>query len=208
MSKTKKNVVIAIAIMLLVVAVSIFVLLSTPFGNNIKKAIGIASPVPTFAFDKSVAGGWWAADNYNSKENVTDDYKGGEPKEKLPVASRIIFQSKDTTVDSCFVMYSYYDYVVDTEALLKEKENYSANTTKVTLNKLNSEELSIHTPEGVKSYQLHHYSISGPGSEQMQRGMSLGYVKLSGGYIAINGICPEGDQMGKALDGMKGISLI
>lgn len=195
-------------VVLLVIIVGALLVFNNPFSTTLKKAVGITSSVPTFAFNEQDASGWWAADNYNSKENVTKDYKGDTPKDKLSVASRNIFQSKDTKVDSCFVMYAYYDYSVDTDALLKTKEDYSADSSNLTLNKIGTQTLSINTPEGPKSYALHEYAFTGPDSKQMQRGMSLGYVHLSNGYISINGVCPEGDQIASTVLGMKSISLV
>jgi len=205
-TKKKLAITILVTVVLLGIAIGIFLLMNNQMGNNLKKVIGTKTTVPTFVFSEQKANGWWAADNYNSKEHA-DEYSGKD-KDKLSVASRNIFQSKDKAIDSCFVMYEYYDYITDTNALIKQKQDGATVASELIYNKLNTETTTIDTPEGVKSYELHEYAISGPGSKQMQRGMSFGYIDLSDGYISINGICPEGNQMSSTILGMKSISLV
>lgn len=208
MSKKKLLSISLGCIVLFGASVGALLLFNNPVSDALKNAIGVEQGVPTFAFNEEVASGWWAGDNHNARSSVTDDYAREEPVEKLPVAGRVIMQSRDTTVDSCFVMYSYYDYRADTDALLREKEKDATSSTDLLYSKLPSQNLTIDTPGGVKSYELHQYAISGPGSKQVQRGMSYGYIELTDGYIAVSGVCPEGDQLTSTSLGMRAISLI
>lgn len=204
LTKKKLFVTVLVAVILLGIIATIFI-----FNNsNLKKVIGIKVDVPIFAFNEQVADGWWATGNSNAQATVTDDYAGDTPIDKLPIASRNIFQKQPGTTDGCFVMYSYYNYPADIDALRKERESGFDKQSDLIYNALGTQLLAIDSPEGTKPYEVYQYAVTGPGSKQMQRGMSWGYVQLSNGYIAVNGVCPEGDQLNGTSSAMRSISLI
>ena len=208
MMNKKRFIVMCLSTIILAATSAVALALFTPLGAALKNTTGVTPATPTFMFNEQSAAGWWAAENYNSKENVAEDYQGATPVDKLPVASRVIFQSRDTSVDSCFITYSYYDYAADVDVLVAKMERDAAASTDLIYNKQPSQPLTIDTFEGVKSYELHAYTLTGPASQQSQRGVSYGYIGMSNGYIAIQGSCPEGDQLAGTLAAMSSMSLV
>ena len=57
-TKKKLLITILITVVLLGIIIGTLLLLNNPFSNNLKKAIGIKSVAPTFAFNEQTANGW------------------------------------------------------------------------------------------------------------------------------------------------------
>lgn len=165
--------------------------------------------VPAFSFDSKVAHDWWAGANFNSRATVDKNYAGSEPIDKLPVAGRVINQggSEAKPVNGCFVMLAYYDYSMDTDAIRKTKEDGMTAKSQLIMQRGKIHDMTISTPEGIKTYQLYQYGISGPGSDTMQRGIELAYAKLSNGYISVEGDCQKPTQLDGTVLGIHSISL-
>lgn len=163
---------------------------------------------PSFVFSQNAVDGWSAGENFNARATATKEYNGDEPIERLPVAGKVMLQSRDATQDSCFVSYSYYDYGADGLALQKAREEAVVQGSALVLEKMSDGVSSIETPEGIKHFKVSLYGISGPGSDSVQRGLSLGYVELSSGHIRIEGICPEPESLSGTLEPMRHMSLV
>lgn len=66
--------------------------------------------------------------------------------------------------------------------------------------------LSMDTPEGDKSYQLHQYHSDNK-SGNYKSGVSQGYISLDSGHIDIRAICNESSQLDEVLPVLKAIRL-
>lgn len=207
MKKINKKILIIIALIVFIIAGIAFLMRDTLESFIAHKPT--PSPSLVFSFNTKTALDWWAGDNFDSRATVTNDYQGSTPIEKLPVAGRVINQggSKDHPANGCFVMYSYYDYAADTVALQKEREEGMTAKSSLTMEHYGTHSMAIDTPEGVKTYQLSQYGISGPGSETMMRGVELGYVNLSNGYITIEGDCQEPNMLDTTIEAIQSIAL-
>ncbi len=160
--------------------------------NKAPLASGVKDPAPVFTFNGSKAPGWWAVKNYNSQASTSteSEYQGSEPIDKLPIASINVNKGKDGEyATACFVMFTYYDYRTDIAKLKAEKD---AGTTQgeSKFQNVGDMQSTISTPEGIKSYTLTKYELSGPGTENSMKGMSYGWVELNDGYIQVSGVCP------------------
>jgi hypothetical protein len=206
MTKNKRNWLISIAsVGILAILGALFVLNS----NQILLAVGVTQPTPAFSFNESKASGWWAAENYNSQVSMSKekDYQGDEPIDKLSVASMNVFKGKKgDNATACFVMFSYYDYKTDIARLKAEKDAGTRQGDSEFQN-VGDVQSTISTPEGVKSYTLTKYELSGPGTENSMKGMSYGWVELDKGYIQVSGVCPTAVELGDTVQISEAVSL-
>ncbi len=104
-------------------------------------------------------------------------------------------------------MFSYYDYKTDIAKLKAEKD---AGVTQGDSKFQNVGDLqsSISTPDGIKSFTLTEYELSGPGTENSMKGMSYGWVELGKGYIQVSGVCPTATELDDTLQISEAISLV
>ncbi len=196
---------------ILIVAASILAALTIVFilnSNQILQAAGITKSAPVFIFNDSKVPGWWAADNYNSRESTDpQNYEGSEPINTLPVASMNIFKgNKGEHKTACFVMFSYYDYKVDVVQLKKDKQSeVSASTT---MKGIGEDTTSIILLGETKNLTLMNYELIGPDAENAMKGMSYGWVDLKDGYVSVSGVCPTSDELGDTMSVITAISLV
>lgn len=164
---------------------------------------------PIFVFNESEAPDWWAGDSYNAQESVNpEEYQGPEPIDTLPFASiNVMKGKKGEYATSCFVMFSYYNYNADISKLKAEKE---AGTSSGDMNFKNIGEAQsrIQTIDGMKSFTLTKYELSGPGAENSMKGMSYGWIELKKGYIQVSGVCPTALELDGTLRISEAVSLI
>lgn len=206
-AKNKRNWYIVISGVGIIAVLGVLFMLNS---NQILRAVGVSKPAPIFTFNESKASGWWAGENYNSKEAEAsaEDYQGTEPIEKLPVASINVLKGKQGEyATACFVMFTYYDYQTDITKLKAEKD---AGTPQVDskFHNIGDVQSNISTPDGIKSYTLTKYELSGPGTDNSMKGMSYGWIELGKGYIQVNGVCPTAAELEDTLQISEAISLV
>ncbi len=207
MAKNKRTTLLVVGGIVLLVVIAICIALNA---KQVLSAVGVSSKPPVFTFNESSAQGWWAAENYNSQASMAKekDFKGDEPIDKLSVASINVFKGKKgDNATACFVMFSYYDYKTDIAKLKAEKD---AGVTQGDSKFQNVGDLqsSISTPDGIKSFTLTKYELSGPGTENSMKGMSYGWVELGKGYIQVSGVCPTATELDDTLQISEAISLV
>src|SRR5690606_30980447 len=102
--------------------------------------------------------------NINVQEVArTSNYTGEEPIDRLPVADITVFQgephSEAPSAESCFVLYSYYNYpLTDSDAAYADYFDRK-DTSGGELESFEPIIQTIDTFEGVKEYDLHQYRL-------------------------------------------------
>lgn len=154
-----------------------------------------ASSNKTYSFNLDItkAPGWWTG---GSHWPDAKDFEGDS--EELPNVSLIAFEGKDeaSIVDGkCFVSASYYNETVDVNAALKTREDGARGDGSIAFEPIGTAPLTMQTPKGEITYNMHRYEFSGPGSETIQRGAQFAYIALDKGHLAIFGYCQEASQL-------------
>ncbi|MFZ1301151.1 MAG: hypothetical protein WAQ27_01045 [Candidatus Microsaccharimonas sp.] len=198
---------IVIGSIAILVSVSLLFLLNS---SQVLRLVGVSKSVPVFTFTDSKAPGWWAAENYNSQASMSteEDYQGSEPIDKLSVASMNVFKGKKgDNATACFVMFTYYDYSTDV-AKLKATSDTELSKDGSGYKYVGDMQSTINTPDGVKSYTLAKYELSGPGTENSMKGTSYGWIKLNQGHIQVSGVCPTAAELDDTAQISEAISLV
>lgn len=208
--KLRKN-----KISVLVVTVGLLVVASVTggvlfYGKNKALADTKASNTdkPTFMFDETKAPGWWSGGN-----NWPDikDYTGGQVTETdLPVASISVGQGESGSMGDCFVDYYLQKQTLsDVAAAVSEMEKRSVDGgDNITLSPLGVQAIKIETLDGVKTYQLHQYEVTGAGNTKRAKGVQFGYMPLKSGRIEVRSYCNEADQLDETLPAIKAVRLV
>lgn len=167
--------------------------------------------IPQFVFDNDKAPDWWGGKNNNSRANATKDYMGDTPVDKLDVAGMTILHGTgegQSAADSCFFMYSYYDYLPESieakYADYSDRKSDSGDGAVVAVTATDTR--SISTFEGDRSFELRRYNLTIPGQDMMN-GYAIGFAELSGGHIRIEGVCKTTEDVEKALPVLTAVSL-
>jgi len=148
----------------------------------------------SFSFKDSAAPNWWAADNfYNIDLSETDS-------NNTTVVGRNIAQGTPERPGTCFVMYAFKEGVVNiNQALLDKQKSLISNNDKLSVEDYAPQSITMVTSEGSKTYVLHQYDIIGSPGTKISRGLALGYIQLKSGYVEVQGICEEANQLPDAL---------
>ena len=205
MTKNKKAVVIIVCSLAILIGLGVTYILNS---TQILRAVGLSKPAPVFVFNESKAPGWWAAENYNSRDSTKPDkYEGSEPIEKLPVASMNVFKGeKGQYKTACFILSSYYDYKTDTAQLSKNKEDEVRAST--SMRKIGDSNVSINMFGEPKSFTMKNYELVGPDAENAMKGMSYGWIEAGDGYVGVNSVCPTASELDETSAVIGALSLV
>lgn len=151
---------------------------------------------PKFAFDNSKAEGWWSNGNLNLQKVAGADYQRKEPKDKLPVADLTMHHgepNKSAADDNCFIMFSYFDYALDSmDSAHKAYEDKKSEQG--TIKVLKPVTITVDTPEGNKEIEMRQYDFT-IDDEKALSGYQIGFAPLDNGYMRIEGVCKEADDL-------------
>ncbi len=149
----------------------------------------------SFSFNDSATPNWWAADNfYNTSPSETDSNN------TTTVVGRNIAQGTPEHPGKCFVMYAFKEGTINIDqALIERKKSVISNNDKLSVEDYAPQSIAMATSEGSKTYVLYQYSIIGSPGTNISRGLALGYVPLKSGYVEVQGICEEANQLPDAL---------
>ena len=204
MAKNKRVFLFAGVGFVILMAAVIIAVLNT---QQVLSIFGISSKAPVFVFNQSAAPGWWNADNYNNQASADPKDKNSEPINTLSVARMNIFKgTKGDGATACFVMFAYYNHPADASTL--HNPHKPGSTANITVQSLKDTTAFINTPSGTKSYVIHNYATSGPGSENSMKGTSYALVDLGNGYITVDGVCPTGGELEGVTSAMGAVSLV
>lgn len=200
--KSKKNATIlicSILLMLFVIGGIFFYLKMNPYPLSSSLNTSNSSE---FSFSGSEISGWWAADNYYpSSSETTDDAN--------KIVSRNIVQGTKDKPLSCFIMYTAFQGGVDSQALSEElKERVNVHEPGLSTDDRGAQGLHMKTPEGIKTYLLNSYEITGNPSANVARGAAVGYIKLTDSYITIEVHCELFQQLKLTADVMSAVEYV
>ncbi len=103
----------------------------------------------------------------------------------------------------CMVHFYYMTRPIDPDTaradFLKTSTDFKGEVREIA-----SKTLSISTPDGNKTYQLHQYHSK---SSTYKNGVSLGYIPLENGHVEIKGICDKSDQLDEVLPVIEAVRL-
>ena len=114
--------------------------------------------------------------------------------------SMALFHKSD---DGCFTSVEYKTGTVDVAAALQKgsaSPDGSAGTTPGAVLTV-----ALQTAAGPQQYQLHQYTLSSVGGEQLMGGLELGYVQLAGGYVKIQGHCNTAAELPATIPALQAI---
>ena len=150
---------------------------------------------PAFHFDSTNIKGWQSSQNAYPLESVTKDYTGDRT--ELPLVSMTIHRNDNAKTDNCFVSYSYYQsQPIDIAVKLKEEnQQVTQKSSTLSLDETDIQTLPITTNQDKINVAIHRYNLSGSYPGEVMRGIELGYVNVKKGYIEIQGICAEFNQL-------------
>ena len=156
-----------------------------------------------FSFDTAKAPTWYSAgNNWPSGEDVSQG--SNEP---LPRVNMNISSGTSQKPGTCFAMFFYkVGKANETMALNDLKLNSIKGLSNIAFDETDVSPLEITTSEGVKKYNLHQFAFSGAGSASMAKGVQRGYVQLKAGYIEIQGICEQADQLQSTVPAIQAVS--
>jgi hypothetical protein len=145
-----------------------------------------------FSFDAAKAPTWHSAgNNWPSGEDASQG--SNEP---LPIVNMNISSGTSQKPGTCFAMFFYKaGKANETVAINDLKMNSIKGLSNIAFDETGVSPLEIATSEGAKKYHLHQFAFSGAGSASMAKGVQRGYVQLKAGYIEIQGICEQADQL-------------
>lgn len=166
---------------------------------------------PTFLFTEDKAPGWWTSGNSNQQSVAGDNYKGDEPRDKLPSADMAVHHvtaEKTAQEDGCFVLFSYYTYQLDDVAgAYKAYENKKTELADdATLKPLETSEHALVTHEGDVSFELRQYDLIMPGIDILS-GYSVGFANTDNGHIRVEGVCQAADDLPLTLPVISAVTL-
>lgn len=167
-----------------------------------------------FFFDSQQVPGWWSAGSTNPRESIspaTYDEAMNGPVEKLPAASISIHHGgpeDKASTDHCFVMASYYPYLLDDVAAAYSEFREEQDSWGGRREHLASLQQTISTPEGKKPYELLRYrSVQPNDSREYLSGYQIGFVSLTNGHLRIEGVCKTPDDLALTLPVLPTLSL-
>lgn len=153
---------------------------------------------PKFSYDGSKVSGWKGSENINLQTVAGSNYQGKEPVDKLPVADLTVHHGESSTDipdDNCFVMFSYFDYLLD-DAGEAYKKYEDSKKHQGSLTVLKPQKARIATYEGVKEFDMRRYDFTvGSDDDSALAGYQIGFIPLAGGYIRTEGVCKTADDL-------------
>lgn len=120
--------------------------------------------------------------------NLVEECRSNHQCEKLDQLSR---------AGHCMVHFYYFDRPINPDEAIADFIKTNAGF-KVDTREIAAKTLSMNTPEGDKTYQLHQYD-SGNTSGNYKSGISLGYISLESSHIEVLGICNASSQLDEVL---------
>lgn len=109
-----------------------------------------------------------------------------------------------TDAGMCAVHVNYFNYPVDPGSAIAEDFKPTPGF-KQTTHEIDVKSLSMSTPEGIETYQLHQFDNDNSGG--YKKGVSVGYIPLENSHIKVQGICDESSQLDEVLPVLKAIRL-
>jgi hypothetical protein len=106
---------------------------------------------------------------------------------------------------TCFTSVQYYSGTIDSAAEIQKLQTSMSSTgggstPSATL------PMTLQTAAGQKQYDLHQYTLtSGDSSEQLMRGIELGYIQLAGSYIKVEGHCNTPEQLQSTIPALQSV---
>lgn len=147
---------------------------------------------PVFTVDESQTMGWWSSPNTNAQASTNEDEYQYGPFEELPIATIMVHHNSpdgERHADSCFVSFSYYDYLQASAAEAYDKFEARLTEFGSSYEPLGSTPQTISTPWGEKSYELRSYHTKATSAGEYLSGLQMGYVALDGGHITVQTVC-------------------
>lgn len=171
---------------------------------------------PQFVFDNQELPNWWTAGNRSpSIDQITEGPEMSE--QDLPIADMSIHHCKDSqscsnagmdvAEDNCFVMLFAGNGSIDPVKAVERKMKENQSFGDMIIEEVGVKTLSINTPEGQKSYQLHQYQYTNKGHGATLKGNALGYVSLDKTHIQIQSVCAEANQLDGTLPVLEAVTL-
>lgn len=178
------------------------------------KATSLNKDTPSFVFNNYKSIGWYTGgNNWPDINDFTGDQVSAD---ELPIADISIHQckeagecngSEDMIGGRCFVMLALKARSADPNVALAEKINSNNKSGDITMKEVGIKTLSINTPEGDKSYDLHQYDYITKNSSPIMRGNSIGFVALSNSHIEVQAVCEEAGQLDQTLSVLDSVRL-
>ncbi len=163
--------------------------------KNLQADVAPEASKPLFTFEESKAQGWWAADNWYSTSESTNDSQD----DKSLIVGRNFFSGTREQPGTCFAMYFYKEGKVDVAAEIRNiEENTKNQDGSKGIQKLGTHNYAMQTPDGTKEFTLHQYELIGADAAQSAKGNQYAFVPLDKGYIEIRSICETAEQLSEA----------
>lgn len=198
----KRKIIVGALLLLVISTASIFIFITNSASKNVSTAIN----GPAFIFEATKAQGWWGGESNYPKDEITEDFQGDIS--ELPNASMSVSKGTQEVPEPCFVNYFYWKNSVDIEVAFADmKERTISGDKGLSLDEIGSRVLAFETFEGSKEYTLHQYEIVGSPSNSIARGIELGYVPLSSGYIEIRGYCEVASRLVDTVTALSAVKL-
>lgn len=173
-----------------------------------------SEPVPRFVFNQQLANEWWSGGNTNSRELwVKDDGQGpSTPVDKLPIAGMNVLHGSagSPAPDKCFLMYSYYDYRLNSlAAAYTDYENRKVfDKTTDNFKHIDTKSVEISTFEGVKRIRVRQYDFSSESNQHILHGYQIGFTEMKDGYMRLEGVCKSSDDLDKSIEAAQSVRLV
>ncbi len=115
-------------------------------------------------------------------------------------------KARDDQTSACFTSIQYRTGTIDIAAELKEQQDSMA-AMGTPLTQIAATPVTLKTTKGDKEYDYHQYNMATNSTEDIMRGLGLGYVQLDEGYVQIDGHCNTAEELASTVPAIEAYKL-